>query len=52
LARDGVASTDQVRAYLQYSEVMRTFLKKYFNIQTPLYFQNTQLICQSAQQGQ
>jgi len=52
LARDGIVPVQQVYAYLQYSEVLRAFLEKYFNLQMPLYFQNTQIVCQSADLGQ
>jgi len=52
LVRSGVVTTAQVRAYLQYSEVLRAFLEKYFNLKTPLHFHSTQIVCQSAQKGQ
>jgi len=52
LARDGTVTAERVRAYLQYSEVLRAFLEKYFNLQKSLYFHNTQIVCQTAEIGQ
>ena len=51
LARDGTVPAEQVRAYLEYSKVLRAFLEKYFNLRTTLYFQSTQIVCQSADTG-
>jgi hypothetical protein len=51
LAKEGVASVDHVRAYLRASEIGRTFLQKYFNLQVPLLYQFTHLVCREALQG-
>ena len=48
LAKMGKVTDSEARLYLHASEEGRAFLEKYYNLQTPLYFHYTHLVCRKA----
>lgn len=51
LALSGEVPASETQMYLNITETARAFIEKYYNLQTPLFFHYTHLVCRTALQG-